>query len=93
MTISLMLIFFLYMAVALEKDQIKKTIHAVAQYTYWFGVMLTKLPIKWTNVASSEHSVLNLEIEPQDFYLLMKLRADAIETKYMLEKVFAIMRI
>ena len=56
----IVLVFFVYIAVALEKEEIKGLIHSVAQQTYWFGKMLTSLPIKWSNKISSNHPILNI---------------------------------
>ena len=75
----IVLVFFVYMAVALDKGEIKTLIHSVAQQTYWFGKMLTSLPIKWSNNISSDHPILNIEIAPKNYQLLMTMRDDAIK--------------
>jgi hypothetical protein len=75
----IVLVFFVYMAVALDKGEIKTLIHSVAQQTYWFGKMLTNLPIKWSNNISSNHSVLNISIAPKDYQLLMTLKDAAVK--------------
>ena len=75
----IVLVFFVYMAIALEKEEIKGLIHSVAQQTYWFGKMLTSLPIKWSNNISSDHPILNIEIAPKNYQLLMTMRDDAIK--------------
>ena len=74
----LVLIFFLYMAVALEKDQIRNLINVVVQQTYWLGKMITQLPIKWSKNIVSDYPTLNLEISPTNYQLLMTMRNDAI---------------
>ena len=75
----IVLVFFVYMAIALEKEEIKWLIHSVAQQTYWFGKMLTSLPIKWSNNILSDHPILNIEIAPKNYQLLMTMRDDAIK--------------
>ena len=75
----ILLVFFVYIAVALEKEEIKGLIHSVAQQTYWFGKMLPNLPVKWSNNIASNHSILNIEIAPKDYQLLMTLRDNAIK--------------
>ena len=75
----IVLVFFVYMAIALEKEEIKGLVHSVAQQTYWFGKMLTSLPIKWSNNISSDHPILNIEIAPKNYQLLMTMRDDAIK--------------
>ena len=75
----IVLVFFVYMAIALEKEEIKGLILSVAQQTYWFGKMLTSLPIKWSNNISSDHPILNIEIAPKNYQLLMTMRDDAIK--------------
>ena len=75
----IVLVFFVYIAVALEKEEIKGLIHSVAQQTYWFGKMLTSLPIKWSNKISNNHPILNIEIAQKDYQLLMTMRDDAIK--------------
>ena len=75
----IVLVFFVYMAIALEKEEIKGLILSVAQQTYWFGKMLTILPIKWSNNILSDHPILNIEISPKNYRLLMTMRDDAIK--------------
>ena len=55
----ILLVFFFYIAIALDKNQIKGLLHQTAQITYWFGKTLTILPIKWSNNIASNHSILN----------------------------------
>ena len=82
----IVLVFFVYIAVALEKKEIKLLIHSVAQQTYWFGKMLTNLPVKWSNNIASNHSILNIAITQKDYQLLMTMRDDAIKTGQRLTK-------
>ena len=82
----IVLVFFVYIAVALEKEEIKWLIHSVAQQTYWFGKMLTNLPVKWSNNIASNHSILNIAIAPKDYQLLMTLRDTAIKRGNNLEE-------
>ena len=77
---------FFYIAIALDKDQIKELIYSTAQKTYWLSKTLTNLPIKWSNKISSNHPILNLEIAPKDYQLLMILKDDAIKTGMRLTK-------
>ena len=78
----ILLVFFVYIAIALEKEEIKGLIHSVAQQTYWFGKMLTNLPVKWSNNIASNHSILNIAITQKDYQLLMTIRDDAMKMKY-----------
>ena len=78
----IVLVFFVYISVALEKEEIKGLIHSVAQQTYWFGKMLTNLPAKWSNNIASNHSILNIAITQKDYQLLMTMRDDSRKMKY-----------
>ena len=82
----LLLVSFLYIAIALDKEQIRGLLHSTAQKTYWFGKMLTNLPVKWSNNIASNHSILNIEIAPKDYQLLMTLRDDAIKKGFNLRE-------
>ena len=82
----ILLVFFVYIAIALEKEEIKGLIHSVAQQTYWFGKMLTNLPVKWSNNIASNHSILNIAITQKDYQLLMTMRDDAIKMGFNLNK-------
>ena len=82
----IVLVFFVYIAVALEKEEIRAVIHSVAQQTYWFGKMLTNLPAKWSTNIASNHSILNIAIAQKDYQLLMTMRGDAIKTGQRLTK-------
>lgn len=75
---------FFYILIALDKEQIKELLFSTAQKTYWLSKTLTNLPIKWTNNIASNHSILNLEIAPRDYQLLMMLKDDAIKAGYAL---------
>ena len=75
----ILVVSFFYILIALDKEQIKELLFSTAQKTYWLSKTLTNLPIKWTNNIASNHSILNLEIAPRDYQLLMMLKDDAIK--------------
>ena len=74
----ILFISFLYIAIALDKDEIRELVYSAAQKTYWLGKYLTSLPTKWSNNISSGTPILNISIAPKDYQLLMTLRDDAI---------------
>ena len=85
--IQILFIFiFIYMAVAFDKNQIKELLFATAQKTYWFGKTLTNLPLKWANNVSSNHSILDIEISPKNYQLIMTLKDEAIKNKLTLQE-------
>ena len=45
----ILLVSFLYIVIALDKDQIKELLFSTAQKTYWLSKTLTNLPMKWSN--------------------------------------------
>ena len=73
------LVSFLYIAIALDKDEIRELVFSTAQKTYWFGKYLNNLPVKWFNNISSNTPILDISIAPQDYQLLMTLRDSAIK--------------
>lgn len=75
-----------YIAIALDKEQIKTLLHATATKTYWLGKTLSNLPVKWSNKIASNHPILNLEIAPNDYQQLMLLKDDAIKTGHNTDK-------
>ena len=74
------------MAIAFDKNQIKELLFTTAQKTYWFGKTLTNLPLKWANNVSSNHSVLNIEISPKNYQLIMTLKDEAIKNRLTLQE-------
>ena len=74
----ILFICFLYIVIALDKEEIKVLLHSTASKVYWSGKYVKILPLKWSNNISSEHPILNLKIAPKDYQLLMLFRNDII---------------